>query len=91
MVTDIVFRVALSSLCCRKGDPFQGLKVGSCLTLRNESSEETDVLTKQEIFLGGSAQVESRRTALLSGMRVPALHVAHGLQFLVIGSVLDCL
>ena len=44
--------------------------MGSCLTLRNESSEETHVLTKQEILLGGSAQVktsrvrEPRRTAL---------------------------
>ena len=27
--------------CCRKGDPFQGLKLGSCLILRNELSEET--------------------------------------------------
>ena len=38
--------------CCRKGDPFQGPKLGSCLTLRNELSEETHVLTKQEILLG---------------------------------------
>ena len=38
--------------CCRKGDPFQGLKLGSCLTLGNELSEETHVLTKQEILLG---------------------------------------
>ena len=27
--------------CCRNGDPFQGPKLGSCLTLRNELSEET--------------------------------------------------
>ena len=40
------------SLCCRKGDPFQGPKLGSCLTLGNELSEETHVLTKQEILLG---------------------------------------
>ena len=26
---------------CRKGDPFQGPKLGSCLTLENELSEET--------------------------------------------------
>ena len=25
--------------CCRKGDPFQGPKLGSCLTLGNELSE----------------------------------------------------
>ena len=28
-------------VCHRKVDPFQGLKVGSCLTLGNELSEET--------------------------------------------------
>ena len=39
-------------LCCRKGDPFQGPTLGSCLTLGNELSEETHVLTKQEILLG---------------------------------------
>ena len=38
--------------CCRKGYPFQGLKLGSCLTLGNELSKETYVLTKQEILLG---------------------------------------
>ena len=43
------------------GDPFQGLKLGSCLTLRNELSRETHVLTKQEILLGKGTGVESRR------------------------------
>ena len=47
--------------CCRKGDPFQGLKLGSCLTLGNELSEETHVLTKQEILLGKGTRVESSR------------------------------
>ena len=57
-------------LRCRKVDPFQGPKLGSCLTLGNELSEETQVLTKQEILLGKGTQVESsrvrepRRTAL---------------------------
>ena len=60
-------------VCCRKEDPFQGPKLGSCLTLRNELSEETHVLTKQDILLGKGTQVESsrvrepRRTALLHG------------------------
>ena len=49
------------AICCRKGDPFQGSKLGSCLTLRNELSEETHVLTKQETLLGKGAWVESRR------------------------------
>ena len=38
--------------------PLPGLKLGSCLTLRNELSEEIHVLTKQEILLGKGAQVE---------------------------------
>ena len=60
--------------CCRKGGPFQGLKLGSCLTLGNELSEETHVLTKQEILLGKGTWVESsrvrepRRTALPRGL-----------------------
>ena len=41
-----------SSKCCRKEDPFQGPKVGCCLTLRNELSGEMHMLTKQEILLG---------------------------------------
>ena len=45
------------SLCCRKGDPFQVPKGGSCLTLRNEVSEETQKLT----LLGRGARRESRR------------------------------
>ena len=61
------------SFCCRKRDPFQGPKLGSCLTLGNELSEEIHVLTKQEILLGKATQVESsrvrepKRTALLCG------------------------
>ena len=47
-------------LCCRKGDPFQGPRVYSCLTLRNESSEETHVLTKHAILLEKGTQAESR-------------------------------
>ena len=35
-----------------RGNPFQGPKLGSCLTLGNELSKETHVLTKQEILLG---------------------------------------
>ena len=47
--------------CCRKGDPFQDPKLGSCLTLGNELSKETHLLTKQEILLGKGARVESSR------------------------------
>ena len=35
-LSDFIF-----TFCCRKLDPFQGLKVGSCLTLGNDLSEET--------------------------------------------------
>ena len=41
--------------------PLQGSRVGSCLTLRNELFEETQVLTKQETLLERGAQVESRK------------------------------
>ena len=37
--------------CCRKGDPFQGPKLGSCLTLGKELSEETHA-DKQRDFIG---------------------------------------
>ena len=66
-------------ICCRKGDPFRGLRVGACLTLRNELSEETHVLTKQEILLGKGTWVESsrirepRRTALPRGSQSQVL------------------
>ena len=40
----------------RKGDPFQGPRVGSCITLGNELSEETHELTKQELLLEKGAQ-----------------------------------
>ena len=51
----------------------RGLKLDSCLTLRNELSEKTHVLTKQEILLGKGTRLESsrvrepRRTALPRG------------------------
>ena len=37
--------------CCRKGDPFQGPKLGSCLTLGKELSEET-CADKARDFIG---------------------------------------
>ena len=49
------------AICCRKRDPFQGPKLGSCLTLGNELSEETHVLTKQEILLAEGTRAESSR------------------------------
>ena len=58
--------------CCRKGDPFQGPKLGSCLTLGKELSRETRA-NKARDFIGKGTWVESsrvrepRRTALPSG------------------------
>ena len=58
-----------------RGNPFQSPKLGSCLTLGNELSEEMHVLTKQEILLGKGTWVESsrvrepRRTALPHGLQ----------------------
>ena len=54
------------------GDPFQGLIVGSCLTLRNESSEEKSANQARNCIgrgcLAESSRVgERRRTALLWG------------------------
>ena len=56
-----------------RGDPFQGPKLGSYLTLRSELSEETHVLSKQEILWEKGTQAESswvrepRRTAVPHG------------------------
>ena len=57
----------------KKGDPFQGLRVDSCLTPGNELSKETHVLIKQKTLLGRGAKAgeqqgrEARRAALPRG------------------------
>ena len=50
--------------------------MGSCLTLGNELSEETYVLTKQEIFGGRGTREDSRRVKGSGGM---LCHKAHSL------------
>ena len=62
-------------VCCRKADPFQGPKLGSCLTLGNGLSKETHVLTKQEILLGKGAWAENSRLRETRGTALP-----HGSQ-----------
>ena len=52
--------------------------MGSCLSLRNELSKDTHVLTNQETSLGRGTWVESRR---VREPRRAALHVAHSLGF----------
>ena len=48
-VTHLLLSICIHKhTCCRKGDPLQGPKVGFCLTLGKEMSEETHKLTKQE-------------------------------------------
>ena len=44
--------------CCKKGDPFHGLQLGSCLTFRNELSGEIHLLTKQEILLSSGTPLQ---------------------------------
>ena len=64
--------------CCRKGDSFQGPKLGSCLTLGKELSEET-CADKARDFIGKGTRVESsrvrepRRIALLRGSQSQVL------------------
>ena len=68
-----MYRMNHKSLCCRKGGPLPGPKRGY-LTLRNELSEKTLVLTKQMTVLGKGTHLEnrikeSRRTALPGGWK----------------------
>ena len=42
------------AIVAKKGDPFQGPRVGSCLTLRSELSSETHVPTKQRLYWVGA-------------------------------------
>ena len=76
--------------CYRKGDPFQGPKLHSCLKLGNELSKETHVLTKQEILLGKGTGVESsrvrepRRTVLPRGSQ--SWFYGDGISFRVVFS-----
>ena len=65
-------------LLAGKEDPFQGLRVVSCLTLGNGLSEKTPVLTKQELSAKGtqmenSSVREPRRTALPCGLQSQVL------------------
>ena len=72
----VVQSFSCNPMCCRKGGLLPGWKLGFCLPLRNDLSEETHVLTKLLlclILLGKGAWVESsrvrepRRTAVPSG------------------------
>ena len=49
--------------------------MGCCLTLRNELSEETHMLTKLETLLRRGTWAESRRVRELRGLKVSSLGV----------------
>ena len=65
--------------CCRKGDPFQGPKGGSCLTLGNELSKKTHVQAKQETLLGRGTP--RWRAALVREPGELLCNMAHSLGF----------
>ena len=52
----------------QEGGPLQGPKLGSCLTLGNELSEETHMLTKQENSLGREPRVDRGRVRDSGGL-----------------------
>ena len=74
----------------QEGGPLPGPETGSCLTLGNQLSEETHVLTKQEILLGKGTRVESsrvrepRRTALPGGWQSRGWFYGDGISFWVV-------
>ena len=70
-------------ICCRKGDPFQGPTLSSCLTLRKELSEETRA-DKARDFIGKGTQVESSRVREPRRTALPRLAVS---GFVVMGLV----
>ena len=71
-------------VCCRKGDSFQGLRVGSCLTIGNELSEET----KKETLLGRGTWGESSRVR--KPRRTTVSHRLAVSGFMVTGLVSGC-
>ena len=74
---------------CRKGDTFQGPREGSCLTLGNELSEETHVLTKAKDFIGkGHLGGEQQGKGTQENCSVTWFAVS---SFTVMGLVSDCL
>lgn len=90
---NISMYLSTQCLCYRKGDPFQGPWVVSFLTLRNQWSKETLVLTKQKPLLGRGIQAESRgvretrRTALACGLKFQG----NGVSFWVVSVQSSCL
>ena len=63
----------------QEGGPLPGLRVGSGLTLGNELSKETHVLTKQETLLRRSTQAEGAPQMLLKNPPANAGDVSYGI------------
>ena len=67
----------LNRKCCKKGNPFPGPRAGSCLTLRNELSEETYICwqSKRPYWEGVA------RWRVAGSPRGPLCHGAQDLKF----------
>ena len=78
----------------QEGGPLPGPETGPCLTLGNELSEETHVLTKQETLLGRGNQVEirrvkePRRTVLNTSVARSLRFCGNGISFQVVSGQL---
>ena len=87
----------VNSVAAGKGSSFQGLRGGSCLTLRNGLSEETHVLTKQGNcraarslrFYGNwvSFGAASGQSFWLSILLVPCASLSHREDFWEVGKM----
>ena len=73
-----LFSYSYNLILLQEGGPLPGPQTGLLLTLGNELSEETHVLTKREILLGRGARLESRR---VREPRSTALPRGCGLRF----------
>ena len=65
----------IQEFCCSRGT-LSRAQVGACLTLRNQLSEETHMLTKHEALLGRGAWAESRRVGNPGGGSVMWLAIS---------------
>ena len=79
-----IINLDVKSYCCRKGEPLKSPRVDSSLTLGNELSEETHMLTKQETLLGRGNQEEGSRVREKENCSAMWLEV---LRFIVMGFV----
>ena len=60
------------TICCRTRDPFQGPKLGSCLTLGNELSEETRANKGNLVRVSDPRSEDDISDSVYSGASLPA-------------------